>query len=189
MTSNTASPWPDLNAPVSAPRTAEPAPAPAVAAAAAPAEPDIVLELREACERGAVGTLRARPGQHGPVLDAFAGTGVYAGEGRLQAAILISVSRELRDIVTATTRPGAVWIRGAERHRPEPGTATVDDAALVKVLNGQIDYGVSYNVPILIALDPSVGPVDLSEMAEWRGVGVARIVDDPDITRPLWSED
>ncbi len=97
------------------------------------------------------------------------------------------MARELRDVVTTITRPG-LWIRGAERHRGELGHTFVDDAALVKILNGQIDYGVSYGLPILITLDASVGPVDLAEMAEWRSVGVARIVDDPD-SCPVWSED
>jgi len=192
--SKTRSAWPDLAAPLPSTTAAEPrvgnhdqletrehAP-----------EPAVMTELREACERGEVGTLKAKRGQLAPTIEQFGGLGLYARTGYLESATTITLSRSIRDVVVNVSRPG-VFQRAAERIVPEFGHASVDDAALLKALDGLIDRNTAYGLRTLVVLDESVGFEDhasLAKLAKRRVVGIARAVESDDgPVRPEWHPD
>jgi len=187
--------WPELPAAPTTkraptPRVSNPTTPEPVAAAAEP--PTIIVTLRDACEAGATGTLVARRGHVAPLIDSFAGTGLSARVGFLNSACIITVARELRDVLATVTSSG-MFLRGAERFPPEFGKPAVTDADLLKHLESLIDRNATAALPVLILLDESVGFEDtaaLRELAARRRVGIVRIVESEDgPATPEWRPD
>ncbi len=170
------------------PRLGNPVPAEPVVAHA---EPAIITDLRNACEAGEVGTLTAHRGQLASMIDAFAGTGLSQRVGYLDRACVITIARELSDVLATVTSSG-MFLRGAERFRPEFGRGAVTEPDLLKHIESMIDRNRDAALPALILLDESVCFEDndaLRELAQRRRVCIARAIETDDTAGVEWRAD